>query len=147
MPASCRTTSTIREATAATISPEGWLRTGDIGDVDERGLLRIVGRAKDMFIVGGFNVYPAEIENAMRRHPHIRDVAVIGIPEPRLGEVGMAFVVPRTGRRSTGPRSSPGAASRWRTTRFRGPSRLIAELPLNAMGKVEKQELRARVTG
>ncbi len=62
------------EATAATLSPEGWLRTGDIGTLDERGLLRIVGRSKDMFIVGGFNVYPAEIEDMMRRHPQIRDV-------------------------------------------------------------------------
>ena len=127
------------------LSPEGWLRTGDIGTVDAGGLLRIVGRAKDMFIVGGFNAYPAEIENALRRHPHIRDAAVIGIPDARLGEVGMAFVVARAGGvRRPGRTSSPGAASRWRTTRFRVSSSSSTELPLNATGKVEKQQLRAR---
>ena len=90
------------EATAATLSADGWLRTGDLGIAEADGLLRIVGRTKDMFIVGGFNVYPAEIENALRRHPDIRDAAVIGIPEPRLGEVGMAFVVTRPGSTATG---------------------------------------------
>ena len=71
----------------------GWLRTGDLGELDEAGRLRIVGRVKDMFIVGGFNAYPAEIENALLRHPAVRQAAVIGIPDQRLGEVGMAFVV------------------------------------------------------
>ena len=91
--ASCPTTSTIPEATAEALSPDGWLRTGDLGVVDPSGCLRIVGRSKDMFIVGGFNAYPAEIENALLRHPDIRQVAVIGIPDERLGEVGMAFAV------------------------------------------------------
>ncbi|HEX4862570.1 MAG TPA: AMP-binding protein, partial [Acidimicrobiales bacterium] len=85
------------EATAAVLSSDGWLRTGDLGTIDEAGLLRIVGRLKDMFIVGGFNAYPAEIENALMRHPDIRQAAVIGVPDRRLGEVGMAFVVPRPG--------------------------------------------------
>src|SRR5581483_9215957 len=78
------------EATAATVSADGWLRTGDLGVLDDRGYLRIVGRIKDMFIVGGFNVYPAEIENALLRHPDIKQAAVIGIPDERMGEVGMA---------------------------------------------------------
>ena len=90
------------EATAAVLSADGWLRTGDLGVVDERGCLRIVGRAKDMFIVGGFNAYPAEIENALLRHPDIQQAAVIGIPDERLGEVGMAFVVLRAGSTTTG---------------------------------------------
>ena len=81
------------EATAEVLSPDGWLRTGDLGAIDEDGRLQIVGRAKDMFIVGGFNAYPAEIENALLRHPDIQQAAVIGIPDERLGEVGMAFVV------------------------------------------------------
>src|SRR5581483_7632256 len=81
------------EQTKATLSDDGWLRTGDLGVLDDRGCLRIVGRIKDMFIVGGFNVYPAEIENALLRHPDIKQAAVIGIPDERMGEVGMAFVV------------------------------------------------------
>src|SRR5439155_962377 len=80
------------EATALALSPEGWLSTGDIGQLTDLGCLRIVGRVKDMFIVGGFNAYPAKIENALLRHPDVQQVAVIGIPDPRLGEVGMAFV-------------------------------------------------------
>src|SRR4051812_4652027 len=83
------------DATAATLSPDGWLRTGDLGIVDSDGRLRIVGRSKDMFIVGGFNAYPAEIENALLQHPDVIAAAVIGIPDERLGEVGMAFVVLR----------------------------------------------------
>ncbi len=108
------------EATALALSPDGWLRTGDLGVIDEAGCLRIVGRVKDMFIVGGFNAYPAEIENFLLRHPDIRQAAVIGIPDERLGEVGMAFVVTRTGDRRPRPRSSSGAATRWPTTRSRG---------------------------
>ena len=112
------------EATAAALSADGWLRTGDLGIVDEAGCLRIVGRSKDMFIVGGFNAYPAEIENALLRHPDVRQAAVIGVPDARLGEVGMAFVVAAPGvgdhRRR---RSSRGAASRWPTTRCPAASR------------------------
>ena len=81
------------DETAKVLSPDGWLRTGDLGAMDEAGRLRIVGRVKDMFIVGGFNAYPAEIENALLRHPAVEQAAVIGIPDERLGEVGMAFVV------------------------------------------------------
>ncbi len=81
------------EATEAALSPDGWLRTGDLGMIDGAGCLQIVGRIKDMFIVGGFNAYPAEIENFLLHHPGIQQAAVIGIPDPRLGEVGMAFVV------------------------------------------------------
>ena len=76
------------EATAAAIDADGWLHTGDLGTIDADGYLRIVGRIKDMFIVGGFNAYPAEIENLMLRHPRIAQVAVIGVPDERLGEVG-----------------------------------------------------------
>ena len=76
------------EETAKVLSADGWLRTGDLGVIDDAGRLRIVGRVKDMFIVGGFNAYPAEIENALLRHPAIRQAAVIGVPDQRLGEVG-----------------------------------------------------------
>jgi acyl-CoA synthetase (AMP-forming)/AMP-acid ligase II len=133
------------EATAATLSPDGWLRTGDIGTLDERGLLRIVGRSKDMFIVGGFNVYPAEVEDLLRGHPDIRDAAVIGIPDQRLGEVGLAFVVMRTGGTAT-PQELI-AWARENMANYKAPRvvEVIDELPVNATGKVEKKVLRDRV--
>ena len=107
------------DETAKVLSADGWLRTGDLGELDEAGRLRIVGRVKDMFIVGGFNAYPAEIENALLRHPAVQQAAVIGIPDQRLGEVGMAFVVRVRGRlRAT--TSSNGAGTRWPTTRCPG---------------------------
>ena len=81
------------EATAGAITSDGWLRTGDIGVMDERGYLRITDRLKDMYICGGFNCYPAEIEQILLGHPQIDDVAVLGVPDERLGEVGHAFVV------------------------------------------------------
>src|SRR5699024_5645785 len=80
------------EATAKTIEPDGWMHTGDIGYLDERGYIRITDRLKDMYIAGGFNCYPAEIENILSSHPAIAQVAVIGVPDERLGEVGKAFV-------------------------------------------------------
>ncbi len=83
------------DATAAAIDQEGWLHTGDLGTYDENGYFKILGRIKDMIIVGGFNVYPAEVEDMMREHPSIRDVALIGVPDDRLGEVGCAFVIVR----------------------------------------------------
>src|SRR5205807_1255087 len=84
--------------TAATIDADGWLHTGDIGIMDERGYLRITDRKKDIFIVGGFNAYPAEIENAILANDAVAQVAVVGIPDARLGEVGAAFVVPKAGK-------------------------------------------------
>jgi acyl-CoA synthetase (AMP-forming)/AMP-acid ligase II len=131
-------------ATAEALSPDGWLRTGDLGVVDDRGCLRIVGRVKDMFIVGGFNAYPAEIENALLRHPDVQQAAVIGIPDERLGEVGMAFVVARPGAGVT-----PDAVIAWsreEMANYKVPRRveLVDELPLNATGKVEKNTLRER---
>ena len=129
-------------ATSATLSSDGWLRTGDIGALDDDGRLRIVGRAKDMFIVGGFNAYPAEIENALLRHPDVARAAVIGIPDERLGEVGMAFVVPVDGSKPT-----PDAIIAWsrdQRANYKVPRRvsIVDELPVNAAGKVEKLLLR-----
>jgi acyl-CoA synthetase (AMP-forming)/AMP-acid ligase II len=130
--------------TARAVDAEGWLHTGDLGVVDARGCLRIVGRKKDMFIVGGFNAYPAEIENLLLGHPAVGRAAVIGIPDERLGEVGMAFVVP-----------APGAAlrpdeliawARGAMANYKVPRavEIVDELPINAAGKVEKEQLRAR---
>ena len=133
------------DATAEALSPDGWLRTGDLGVLDDGGCLRIVGRSKDMFIVGGFNAYPAEIENHLLRHPDVQQAAVIGIPDERLGEVGMAFVVTRSGRRRpSAPRSSPGAATQIANYKVPRAIEIVDELPLNATGKVEKNVLRER---
>src|SRR3546814_20484363 len=81
-------------ATAEALSADGWLSTGDLGMIDDQGCLKLVGRSKDMFIVGGFNAYPAEIENLPLDHPDIAPAAVIGLPDDRRGTVGWAFVVP-----------------------------------------------------
>ena len=129
------------DATAATIV-DGWLHTGDLGTIGDDGCLRIVGRSKDMFIVGGFNAYPAEIENALLRHPDVQQVAVIGVPDERLGEVAMAFVV--------GAVDSDAliAWARNEMANYKVPRRVevVDALPVNATGKVVKDELRARVT-
>ena len=132
------------EATAETIDPEGWLHTGDIGVMDERGYLDITDRKKDMYIVGGFNAYPAEIENLMLANPAIAQVAVVGVPDERMGEVGVAFVVPRHDQTI-----DPDELVTWarqRMANYKAPSRVVVvdELPLNATGKVLKYELRAR---
>ncbi len=132
------------EETAKVLSPDGWLRTGDLGVIDDAGRLRIVGRVKDMFIVGGFNAYPAEIENALLRHPAIQQAAVIGIPDQRLGEVGMAFVV------VSGDVSEADiiAWSREQMANYKVPRavEIVDALPVNATGKVMKDELRQRAT-
>jgi len=131
------------DETAKVLSEDGWLATGDLGVVDEAGCLRIVGRVKDMFIVGGFNAYPAEIENALLRHPAIRQAAVIGIPDQRMGEVGMAFVV--LGEEPISPEEII-AWCREQMANFKVPRavEIVDELPLNATGKVMKDDLRAR---
>jgi len=134
-------------ATAETIDGAGWLRTGDLGALDARGYLRITDRKKDMFIVGGFNAYPAEIEGVLVRHPAIAQVAVVGAPDERLGEVGVAFVVARPDAAVT--EAELIAWSRERMANFKVPRRVtvVERLPLNASGKVLKGELRALARG
>ena len=132
------------EATAQARSADGWLRTGDLGTVDPAGRLRIVGRSKDMFIVGGFNAYPAEIENALLRHPDISQAAVIGIADPRLGEVGMAFVVLRPGAAVTGDDIIGWCRDQMANYKVPRAVELVDDLPRNATGKVVKDELRHR---
>ncbi|MER8046119.1 FadD3 family acyl-CoA ligase [Streptomyces sp. NPDC094032] len=131
-------------ATAAAIDPDGWLHTGDVGVLDASGNLRITDRIKDMFIVGGFNAYPAEIEQLLGLHPDIADVAVVGVPDPRLGEVGKAFAVRRPG--STLTADDLIAWSRREMANYKVPREVefVPELPRNASGKVLKGELRAR---
>jgi acyl-CoA synthetase (AMP-forming)/AMP-acid ligase II len=132
------------EATAAAIDADGWLHTGDLGTFDADGYLRIVGRIKDMFIVGGFNAYPAEIENLLLRHPLVAQAAVIGVPDERLGEVGMAFLVLDPGASVSAPEIIEW--SRTQMANFKAPRfvEFVDALPMNATGKVVKDELRAR---
>lgn len=131
-------------ATAETVDAAGWLHTGDLGTMDNRDYLKIVGRLKDMLIVGGFNAYPAEIENTMVSHPAIAQVAVIGVEDERLGEVTRAFVVPVSG--SDTDETEIIAWCRERMANFKVPRsiRFLNELPLNATGKVMKEDLRKR---
>ncbi|HKA92720.1 MAG TPA: AMP-binding protein, partial [Acidimicrobiia bacterium] len=132
------------DETVATIDADGWLQTGDVGVMDERGYLRITDRTKDMFIVGGFNAYPAEIENLFLRNDKVAQVAVVGVPDERMGEVGMAFVVLRPGAEATADELI--AWSRGEMANYKAPRyvELVDELPLNAMGKVLKYDLRDR---
>ena len=130
------------EATAAALSDDGWLAPATSASWASDGCLRIVGRSKDMFIVGGFNAYPAEIENPLLRHPAIRQAAVIGVPDERLGEVGMAFVVWTRRRRRQRRRRR---LVREQMANYKAPRsfELVDELPMNATGKVEKTYSRA----
>jgi acyl-CoA synthetase (AMP-forming)/AMP-acid ligase II len=133
------------EATASTIR-DGWLHTGDVGLLDSDGHLRIVDRKKDMFIVGGFNVAPAEVEKVLQEMPGVAQVAVTGIPDGYFGEVGAAFVVVETGVELTPDEVLTFA--RERLANFKVPRRveILDELPLNATGKVVKDELRRRLS-
>jgi HIP---CoA ligase len=129
-------------ATAQAIDPDGWLRTGDVGFVDEGTNLHITDRKKDMFIVGGFNAYPAEIEGIILSHPDVAQVAVIGVPDERMGEVGTAFIVPRPGQ-IIDPQELL-AWCRRQMANFKVPRHieLVEALPLNPSGKVMKFQLR-----
>ncbi len=130
-------------ATAEAIDSDGWLHTGDVGVLDAAGYLRITDRKKDMYISGGFNCYPAEIEKLLARHPAIEMIAVIGVADERMGEVGRAFVVLRPGQAA----DEPGiiAWARENIANYKVPRRVIitADLPRNASGKVVKTELKA----
>ncbi len=113
------------EQTAEAIDADGWLHTGDIGTMDDRGYLAITDRKKDMFIIGRVQRLPGrDRERCCSRHPQIAQVAVIGVPDERMGEVGMAFVVPAAGTDARPRRGrSPGRGSTWRTSRCRATSR------------------------
>lgn len=129
------------EATRETIDAEGWLHTGDVGVLDQRGYLRITDRLKDMFIVGGFNCYPAEIERVLSEHPAIAQVAVTGVPDERMGEVGCACVILRNG--MTLDQATLTTWCRERMANYKVPRHLVVldEFPLNASNKVLKREL------
>ncbi len=135
------------DATASTIDDDGWLATGDVGVLDERGYIRITDRKKDMFIVGGFNAYPAEIEHVLHSHDGVQQAAVIGMADQRLGEVGLAFVVPKQGARLGAAELITWCKSKMANFKVPRTIVFVPELPLNASGKVKKFELRSRVEG
>jgi acyl-CoA synthetase (AMP-forming)/AMP-acid ligase II len=133
------------EATAAAIDSDGWLHTGDVGTVDANGNLKITDRLKDMYICGGFNVYPAEVEQVLARLDGVAESAVIGVPDDRLGEVGKAFVVAKPG--ASLDEESVIAYTREHLANFKTPRSVafLDVLPRNPGGKVVKPLLRERV--
>ena len=130
------------EATREAIDEDGWLHTGDMGSLDEQGNLKITDRLKDMYISGGFNVYPAEVEQALARLDGVADVAVVGVPDERMGEVGKAYVVRAEGSSLT--EDDVIAFAKERLANFKVPRQVAFTdaLPRNLSGKVLKTELR-----
>jgi malonyl-CoA/methylmalonyl-CoA synthetase len=130
------------EKTAEEFTADGWFRTGDVGRLDERGYVTIVGRSKDLIISGGYNVYPAEIEGFINELPGVAESALVGVPHPDFGEVGVAVVVPRPGAALDG--QAVVDALKGQLANFKIPKRcfVVQELPRNTMGKVQKNLLR-----
>jgi acyl-CoA synthetase (AMP-forming)/AMP-acid ligase II len=132
-------------ATAEAIDPDGWLHTGDIGVMDVAGNVKITDRLKDMYVVGGFNAYPAEIEQILARHPAIAESAVVGLPDERMGEVGCAFVVARPGQNLDAAEVIAWAREHMANYKVPRTVQVVDVLPRNASGKVLKFELRQTV--
>src|SRR5690606_33679086 len=131
------------ECTAKTIEKNGWLHTGDIGYFDENCNLRIEDRVKDLYICGGFNCYPAEIERLMSAHPAVGQIAVIGIPDERMGEVGKAYVVLRPGTSATAEELIGWARENIANYKVPRYVEFMDALPTSVQGKVQKDVLRA----
>lgn len=131
-------------ATASAFDADGWFHTGDVGSLDEHGCLRITDRIKDMFIVGGFNVYPAEVEHALRQHPAVNESAVIGVDDARLGTVGKAYVKLLTDVIEPPSAQDLTEFCRTRLANFKVPREFVFvdDFPRNATGKILKRELR-----
>ncbi|WP_427912715.1 malonate--CoA ligase [Ramlibacter sp. MMS24-I3-19] len=130
------------EKTAEEFTSDGWFRTGDVGKVDERGYVSIVGRSKDLIISGGYNVYPAEVEGYINEMPGVAESALVGVPHPDFGEVGVAVVVGKSG--ASLQAEDIIASLKARLANFKIPKRcfVVEELPRNTMGKVQKNLLR-----
>jgi fatty-acyl-CoA synthase len=130
------------QATAAALDADGWLHTGDLGSIDERGYVRIEGRLKDMIIRGGENIYPREIEDLLFTHPQVADVSVVGLPDPEMGELVAAFVRPVPG--STPDVDELVALCRRHLAPFKTPKvwRFVETFPQTSSGKIQKFALR-----
>jgi acyl-CoA synthetase (AMP-forming)/AMP-acid ligase II len=135
------------QATAETITADGWMKTGDIGVMDERGYIRITDRIKDMYISGGFNVYPAEIENGLSSIAGVVQAAVIGVPDERMGEVGKAYIVKAAGADLTAEEVIDWCRSHMANYKVPRSVEFIDAMPLNASGKVLKPTLRQMAAG
>lgn len=133
------------KATAETIDADGWLHTGDVGVLNEQGYLKITDRLKDMFIVGGFNCYPAEIENLLSEHPAVAQVAVLGVPDERMGEVGCACIITKAG--ATFDADELKQWSRANMANYKVPRYYLQfeSFPISATNKVLKREMVADV--
>jgi len=134
------------ERTAEAFTRDGWLRTGDLAKVDQEGYYYIVDRSKDMYISGGENVYPAEVENLFYQHPAVLEVAVVGVPDPQWGEVGLAVVARKPGQEV--PAEKLREFCNGKLARYKIPKHItfVQALPRNAAGKVIKSELRKQYT-
>jgi fatty-acyl-CoA synthase len=130
------------EATTNSVDKDGWFRTGDLARFDDEGFFYVAGRRKEMFISGGENVYPAEVEQVLLAHPDVRDAAVIGVPHPKWGEVGVAYLVATTATRSV-PRNELMEFAGARLARYKIPKEFIfvSDLPRTSSGKVRKDNL------
>ena len=135
------------EKTAEEFTADGFFKTGDVGKVDERGYVTIVGRSKDLIISGGYNVYPAEIEGYVNEMPGVAESAVVGVPHPDFGEVGVAIIIAKPG--ATVDPDRVIAELKAKLANFKIPKRcwVVEELPRNTMGKVQKNLLRERYKG
>jgi fatty-acyl-CoA synthase len=132
------------EKTAATIDEEGWLHTGDLATMDARGYVNIVGRLKDMVIRGGENLFPAEIEEFLIRHPKVADVQVLGVPDIFFGEELLAVVLPKTGMQVTETELCAYCQGRISHQKIPRYFQFVESYPLTASGKVQKFVLRER---
>jgi acyl-CoA synthetase (AMP-forming)/AMP-acid ligase II len=134
-------------ATAEAFTPDRAVRTGDLGWVDEQGRLRLAGRSKEMYVRGGYNVYPIEVEGVLAEHPSVAAVAVVARPDNVMGEVGVAFVVPRAGTQEPSLAELHRFAS-GRLAPYKLPAelRVVQELPLTSMDKIDRRELTTRLS-
>jgi acyl-CoA synthetase (AMP-forming)/AMP-acid ligase II len=135
------------EATAAVLDADGFYHTGDLGVLDAGGYLKLVGRKKEMYIRGGYNVYPVEVEVVLGEHPQVAQAAVVGVPDPVLGERGVAFLVPRDSSRPPEADEVRAFVKR-HIADYKAPDRVVvcAELPLTPGMKVDKAALLERAT-
>ena len=136
--------------TSAAVTPDGWIVTGDLGRFDQRGYLTLAGRTTEMYIRGGYNIYPVEVEAVLAEHPGVLQAAVVGAPDPVLGEVGVAFVtLAALPDGSVPPEGWRHHLREWCASRladYKSPDvvEVVAELPLTAMSKVDKRALAER---
>jgi len=134
------------DLTAAAITPDGFVRTGDLGWIDDTGRLHLVGRSKEMYVRGGYNVYPMEVESVLAAHPAIADVAIAPRPDDVMGEIGVAVVVPREG--ATAPTVDElRAFAEDRLARYKLPEEVVVvdALPLTPMEKLDRRALADKV--